>query len=45
MVQSSENENMISENACEVSRNDVMEEECLQECEINFTEKKPKSKK
>jgi hypothetical protein len=26
---------MISENACEVSRNDVMEEECLQQCEIN----------
>jgi hypothetical protein len=34
-VQSFENENMISENACEVFRNDVMEEECLQECEIN----------
>jgi hypothetical protein len=27
MVQSSKNENMISENACEVFMNDVMEEE------------------
>jgi hypothetical protein len=35
MVQSLKNENMISENACEVFRNDVMEEECLQEFEIN----------
>jgi len=26
---------MISENAFEVFKNDVMEEECLQECEIN----------
>jgi len=37
MVQSFEKENMISENAFEVFRNDVMEEECLQECEINFS--------
>ncbi len=48
MVQSFKNENIISENACEFFRNDVMEEECLQECEINsslYTNKKPKSKK
>jgi len=37
MVQSFENENMISENAFEVFRNDVMEEEYSQECEINFS--------
>jgi hypothetical protein len=35
MVQFLKNENMISENACEVFKNDVMEEKCLQECEIN----------
>jgi hypothetical protein len=35
MTQSLGNENMISENAFEVFKNDVMEEECLQECEIN----------
>jgi hypothetical protein len=35
MVQSFKNENMISENACQVFRIDAMEEECLQECEIN----------
>jgi hypothetical protein len=35
MTQSFRNENMISENAFEVFKNDVMEEECLQECEIN----------
>jgi len=27
---------MISENAFEVFKNDVLEEKCLQECEINF---------
>jgi hypothetical protein len=35
MAQCFRNENMISENAFEVFKNDVMEEECLQECEIN----------
>ncbi len=35
MAQSFRNENMISENAFEVFKNDVMDEECLQECEIN----------
>jgi hypothetical protein len=35
MVQSFLNENMISENACQVFKIDAMEEECLQECEIN----------
>jgi hypothetical protein len=29
------NENLISENACEMFMNDIMEEKCLQECEIN----------
>jgi hypothetical protein len=28
-----ENENMISENSCEVLMNDIMEEKFLQECE------------
>jgi hypothetical protein len=36
MTQSFRNENMISENAFETFKNDVMEEECLQQCEINF---------
>jgi hypothetical protein len=35
MAQCFRNENMISENAFEVFKNDVMEEECLHECEIN----------
>jgi hypothetical protein len=30
-----ENENMKSENACEVLENDTMEEECLQDYELN----------
>jgi hypothetical protein len=36
MAQSFEIENVISENSCEAFMNDVMEEECLQECEINL---------
>jgi hypothetical protein len=41
---------LISENACEVFVNDVMEEKCLQECEINpniqiKTNQSPKSEK
>jgi hypothetical protein len=36
MAQSFRNENMINENAFEVFKRDVMEGECLQECEINF---------
>jgi hypothetical protein len=31
------NENMIIENTCEMFMNDVMEEECVQECEINVS--------
>jgi hypothetical protein len=39
---------MINENACEIFRNDVMEEKYFQECEINFiiqTKSSQKSKK
>ncbi len=36
MTQSFVSENVISENTCEAFMNDVMEEECLQECEINL---------
>jgi hypothetical protein len=44
------NEILITENACEVFVNDVMEEKCLQECEINpnlqiKTNQNPKSEK
>jgi hypothetical protein len=37
---------MINENACEMFMNDVMEEGCLQKCEINpiFEQKKVKKK-
>jgi hypothetical protein len=35
MTKSFENENMISENICQVFMNDVMEENSLQGCEIN----------
>jgi hypothetical protein len=35
MAQSFRSEDIISENAFEVFKNDVMEKECLQECEIN----------
>jgi hypothetical protein len=28
---------MMNENTCEMFMNDVMEEECLQECEINLS--------
>jgi hypothetical protein len=35
MTQSFRNENMTSENVFEVFKNDVMDEECLQEFEIN----------
>jgi hypothetical protein len=35
MAQSFKNENVISENTCEVFMNDVMEKECLQKREIN----------
>ncbi len=35
MTKSFENENMISENTCQVFMNDVMEEKSLQGCEIN----------
>jgi hypothetical protein len=35
LAQSFRNENMISKNAFEVFKNNVMEEEFLQECEIN----------
>jgi hypothetical protein len=35
MTESFENENMISENTCQVFMNDVMEEKSLQGCEIN----------
>ncbi len=50
MAQSFEIENVISENSCEAFMNDVMEEECLQECEINLglqtkINKKSKSQK
>jgi hypothetical protein len=34
LAQFFENENMISENTCEMFMNDVMEEKCLQEYEI-----------
>jgi len=33
MTELFENENMISENSCEMLMNDTMEEKCLQECE------------
>ncbi len=36
MAQSFEIENVISENTCEAFMNDVMEEKCLHECEINL---------
>jgi hypothetical protein len=35
MNKSFENENMISENTCQVFMNDVMEEKSLQGCEVN----------
>jgi hypothetical protein len=35
MAQSSKNENMMNENTTKLCMNDVMEEKCLQECEIN----------
>jgi len=43
MVQYFENESMISENACEVFKNDVMEEKCLQEFEITLVFKQKKN--
>jgi hypothetical protein len=47
IAQSFESENVISENTWETFMNDVMEGECLQECEINIglqTKKKSNSK-
>jgi hypothetical protein len=38
MTESFENENMISENTCQVFMNDVMEEKSLQGCEINLNQ-------
>jgi hypothetical protein len=40
MAQSFANKNMISKNSCEVFMNDVMEEKCLLECEINPSQTK-----
>jgi hypothetical protein len=44
MAQSFEIENVISENTCEAFMNDVMEEKCLRECEINLGLQTQKSK-